>query len=180
MITNKIRSNTLHQILEVIEISKTRYSSGSSITSSINDGVKEVSKRYRTTYQTIEDGCRRRLGFNDIEEFKSVLMEYFNGNPDKIISVLRDHTNIDLHGKINDFFRNGKVSSIIPVENKHKNISENNSEVFSFRLDNETSKKLKMLVSYKGISISEWISNTVKNNVQDDLEELLKKLVEKL
>jgi len=172
MITNKLRSRTVDQILEVIEISKTRYLSGASITSSINVGIKEVAKSYQTTYQTIGDACRKRLGYNDIEELKNVLLEYFSGNPTKIISVLKERTDPELHGKINNyFFRNYNIRQIITDENKHKNISRQNSEVFTFRLDSETSKILKMLVAYKGTSLSEWVSNTVKIKL-DDLKEV--------
>jgi len=171
MLNNKIRSRTVDQILEVIEISKTRYLSGSTITSSINVGIKEVAKSYQTSYQTIGDACRKRLGFNDIEEFKNVLLEYFSGNPTKIISVLKEHTDHELHDKINHFFRDCNIRQIISYENKRKNISRQNSEVFTFRLDSETSNKLKLLVTYKGMSLSEWVSNTVKIKL-DDLKEV--------
>jgi hypothetical protein len=179
MIINKLRSSTVDQILEVIEISKTRYLSGASITSSINVGIKEVAKSYQTTYQTIGDACRKRLGFNDIEGFKNALLECFDGNPTKIISVLKEHTDPELHVKItNYFFRDCDIHQILPDQNKHAIISQQNSEVFTFRLDSETSKTLKMLMSYKGVSVSEWVSNTVKIKL-DDLKELLEVLSEK-
>jgi predicted HicB family RNase H-like nuclease len=178
MITNKLRSKTVDQVLEVVEISKRRYFSGLSITSSINVGIKEVARSYQTTYQTIGDACRKRLGFNDIEEFKDALLEYFRGNPTKIISVLKDHTDHELHHKINDYFsRRSNIRQINAQENKDKNISRQNSEVFTFRLDSETSNILKMLVAYKGVSLSEWVSDAVRIKL-DDLKELLEIFLE--
>ncbi len=174
--TNKLRSRTVDQILEVIDIAKVRYLSGSSITSAINAGIKEVAKSYHTSYQTIGDACRKRLGFHDMEEFKVVLLKYFAGNPTEIISVLKEHTDHELQGKINQyFFRDYNLRQIIADEDKQGNSSQQNSEVFTFRLDSETSKRLIMLVTYKGISLSEWVSNTLKIRL-DDLKEIFEVL----
>lgn len=172
MMTNKLRSRTVDQILEVIDVAKIRYLSGSSITSSINAGIREVAKSYQTSYQTIGDACRKRLGFHDMEEFKAVLLEYFSGNPTEIISVLKEHTDPELQVKINHyFFRDYNLHQIIPDEDKQGNGVPQNSEVFTFRLDSETSKRLRLLVTYKGISLSEWVSNTLKIRL-DDLKEI--------
>ena len=184
MITNKISSKTLDQILEVIRKSKTNYLSGTPIHSSIHIGINHVSKMYVKKYQTIEDGCRRRLGLKTIDDFRRMLSEYFNGNPTNIKSILREHTGIDLHNRINDYFKGNdtiirKSGDKIQEQQLPKQIPEQTTEVFSFRLDEETSKKLRLLVGYLGISSPEWISKIIKKKVNEDLQELLKSLVEK-
>ncbi len=180
MITNKLTSKSLDQILEVIKKSKTNYLSGSPIHTSIRNGIEYVRKAYNLKYQTIEDGCRRRLGLKTIDDFRRVLLEYFNGNPNTIISILREHTDVDLHNKINEFFK-VNIASIKKINEGIKNepLSEQNSEVFSFRLDEETSKKLKLILGYIGISPSEWISKKIKKEVDEEVERLFKLLMEK-
>jgi hypothetical protein len=180
MITNKLTSKSLDQILEVIRKSKTNYFNGSPLHTSIQIAIDYVSKTYGVTYQTIEDGCRRRLGLKTIDDFRRVLSEYFSGNSDNIKSILREHTDIALHNKINEFLK-GSVTSIKKTGDKiqHQPLPEQTTEVFSFRLDEETSKKLRLLLGYLGISPSEWISNNIRKKVNEDLQELLKSLVEK-
>ena len=180
MITNKLTSKSLDQILEVIKKSKTNYFNGSPLHTSIQTGIEYVRKSYNLKYQTIEDGCRRRLGLKTIDDFRRMLSEYFNGNPTNIKSILREHTHIDLHNKINEYFK-GNVTSLEKSSDKIKNqpLPEQTTEVFSFRLDEETSKKLRLLLGYLGISSSEWISKIIKKKVNEDLQELLKSLIEK-
>jgi Fic family protein len=109
-----------------------------------------------------------------------MISEYFNGNPTNIKSILREHTDTDLHNKIDEYFK-GNVTSIEKSSDKIKNqpLPEQTTEVISFRLDEETSKKLRLLLGYLGISQSEWISIIIKKKVNEDLQELLKSLVEK-
>jgi len=147
-------------------------------------GIDYVRKSYNVTYQTIEDGCRRRLGLTSIDDFRRMLSEYFNGNPTNIKSTLLEHTDIDLHNKIQDYFGGGVISVVktghkVQEQPFTKHIPEKTTEVFSFRLDEETSKKLRLLLGYNGISTSEWISKIVTMKVNEDLQELLKLLVEK-
>jgi len=180
MITNKLTSKSLDQILEVIRKTKSQYLSGSPLHTSIQSGIEYVSKSYNVTYQTIEDGCRRRLGLKTIDDFRRVLSEYFHGNPNNIISILREHTDSNLHNKINEYFK-GSVTSIIKSSDKIQDIplQERTTEVFSFRLDEETSKKLRILVGFLEIPPSEWISIIIKKKVNEDVQELLESLVEK-
>ncbi len=178
--SNKISSKTLDQILEVIRKSKTNYLSGSPIHTSVQMGIYNVSKSYNVTYQTIEDGCRRRLGLKTIDDFRRMLSEYFNGNPNNLQSILLEHTYTNLHNQINEYFK-GNVTSLKKTGDKiqYQPLPEQTTEVFSFRLDEETSKKLRLLLGYLGTSSSEWISKIIKKKVNEDLQELLKSLVEK-
>lgn len=182
MANNKLSSKTLNQILEVIKKSKSQYISGSPIHTSIQTGIDYVSKSYKVTYQTIEDGCRRRLNLKTIDDFRRMLSEYFNGNPKNIISILREHTDVDLHNKINEFFKGNvtsfkKTSNEIRDQSSPKQIPEQTTEVFSFRLDEETSKRLKVVSGYREISPSEWISKNIKRRIDEDIEELFKLLM---
>ena len=178
MITNKLSSTTLDQILEVIKISKTHYTSGSSISSSVRIGITNVAKKYNNLrYQTIEDGCRRRLGLKDIDDFRDMLVECFNGNPSKIMSVLKEHTDVDLHCKINDFFKsNHYINQEFIVK---KNTPELTTQTITLRLDKDTLEKLKGLLGLTGLSLSDWVTKTVKKKLEDDLKKLEELFLEK-
>lgn len=184
MINNKLTSTTLDQILEVIKKSKSYYVSGSTIDKSIKMGIKNVSELYDVAYQTIEDACRRRLGLGKINEFRRMLSEYFNGNPNDIKTILREHTDTDLHNKINAFF-NGNDTSLKNTDEKtecltsHRQVQENKTEIFAVRLDEETSKKIRIVSGFFGVSPSEWISENIKKKINEDLENAFKLLMEK-
>lgn len=96
--------NTLEQILKVVDFAAKHYSSGNGIDHSYQYGVKRVRQEYNVAYQTIGDGCRRRLGLDDIGEFKRMLQTALEGNPSQLRDLLLRKTSQSYHDKINDFF----------------------------------------------------------------------------
>lgn len=122
MITNKLKPKTLDQILEVIKITKSCYSGGDTKTSSLI-GINNVSKNYEIWDKTVRDGVTRRLDKIKINDFRDMLIDCFNGYPNKIISVLKEHTDYELHCKIDEFFRGlirNKENIILRKKNRNQ------------------------------------------------------------
>jgi hypothetical protein len=95
---------TIEQILKVISLAAKHYSSGNGIDRSYQYGVNRVSQEYSVAYQTIGDGCRRRLGLSDISEFKRMLQSALEGDPIQLRELLMQNTSRSYHDRINDFF----------------------------------------------------------------------------
>jgi hypothetical protein len=101
-----MRSETLEQILKVISMATQRYSLGDGIDHSYQHGVSRVSQEYHVTYQTIGDACRRRLGLDNVGEFKTILKASLEGDASKLRDVLLCNTSRFYHDRINEFFSN--------------------------------------------------------------------------
>jgi hypothetical protein len=101
-----MRQETLEQILKVISVAAQHQSLGDGIDHSYQYGVRRVSQEYGITYQTIGDACRRRLGLDDVGEFKTMLKASFEGDTNKLRDVLLSKTSRFYHDKINNFFSN--------------------------------------------------------------------------
>ena len=114
-----MRQDTLEQILKVISLASQHYKVGEGIDHSYQYGVSRVSKEYGIAYQTIGDACRRRLGLDNVGEFKTMLKECLEGDPRKLRDVLMHKTSKFYHDKIDDFFsklKNG--GTVITINTK--------------------------------------------------------------
>ncbi len=175
----KLEPKTIDQILEVIRLSKSNYMAGFSIETSYREAIQKVADMHSVAYQTIGDGCRRRLGLKNMSEFSRLLKEYMNGNSKELTEILLKHTDSAMHNRIKQFFIDGGVSikaggskSLSPVISQ-----ETKQEVLTFRLDHESARKLKALAGLEGLSVPEWISETIKNNVDQKLKEWAKSII---
>lgn len=122
-----MRPETLEQILKVIELAARRYSIGGGIDRPYQYGVKRVSEEYGIAYQTVGDACRRRLGLDDIAQFKIMLKTCLEGDPIQLRDLLL-RKNSHYHDKINAFFirfKNDGNAQKIKEENPDTFISYN-------------------------------------------------------
>ncbi len=169
--SSKLQIKSTEQILEVIQITRNGFRAGLPIKDSYNTAVQQVSQKYRRTYQTIADGCTRRLGSIKAEKFRELLMESFSGNHDPLISTLKKHSLYGSHKLIDKFFSNQN-----PIQSKNKNNL--SSEVFSFRLNDTEAKKIRTIASIQGITVQEWITNTVTDSANKKLKAWAKEILE--
>ena len=168
---SKLQIKSTEQILEVIQIARNDFQAGLPIKDSYNTAVQQISQKYHITYQTIADGCTRRLGRIRAEQFRGLLMESFSGNHDPLISTLKRHSSLDTHKLIDKFFSNQN-----PIQSKNKNTP--SSEVFSFRLNDTEAKKIRTIASIQGITVQEWITNTVTDIANKKLKAWAKEILD--
>ncbi len=115
---------TLEQILKVISLTSKHYSSGNGIDRSYQYGVNRVCQEYGVAYQTIGDGCRRRLGLADISEFKRMLQAALEGDPSQLRELLLHRASRSYHDRINDFFAGlAKSEAMAEVKLKEQDVS---------------------------------------------------------
>jgi hypothetical protein len=101
---SSMRWETVEQILKVIAFAANRFKQGDSLERSYQHAVSRVAQEYRIAYQTIGDACRRRLGLDNVGEFKTMLRATLEGNPSDLRHLILRKTSTSYHSRINDFF----------------------------------------------------------------------------
>jgi len=171
-----MKNNTLEQVLTVLKYSKYNYNSGITLTSSYQDAIARVAKESEVKYQTIGDGCRRRLKLNSIGEFSELLRKWLDGDSKPLIDVLKSQTSKLLHPKIDSFFENNEVSKDNPSGNEENIEKDENTIELSFLIKETDYRYLKALCHIQGIEEKELI----KTIVSDGIKERMKKVIQYL
>ena len=138
MLTEK----TVEQILEVLDKTSKSYNSGLPINKAYQKAVKEVSQTHSIKYQTVADGCRRRLGLSNVNEFIKILSEWLNGNSDNLIDLLHKNTGDFEKYKIDQFFHRGTSQTPEIETNRKVDIS---TESITIKLPVKTIAQLRSL-----------------------------------
>jgi hypothetical protein len=163
---------SLRQVLEVLRDARSYYSGGDSLERGIQMAIRQIAKAYNVRYQTIGDGCRRRLGLQDISEFRKLVKDWIDGDGRGLIDVLKRHTNQGNLKIIEGFFQESQkeIRESVARPIKPSTFEDSRLTVFSFRLPNEEAKNLRALAALEEKTIPEWIAGLVS----DALKSLLK------
>ena len=167
-----MKRSTLKQIFDVLKIFKQNYNGNSPIRNSYSYAVREVAKHYGVAYQTIGDGCRRRLKLTNISEFYELLREWYNVKPDKLIKILKNNSEVSDHSEIDNFFMNIHTSNIT-------NISEQQDQYdsYSFRILRRDSKLLKILAEVNDQSIPDYLTILITESLRNKMKKFADGLV---
>ena len=149
MLTEK----TIDQILGVLEFTSKYYQSGLPIPKAYQKSVKEIAHNYSIRYQTIADGCRRRLGLDNVNQFIELLGGWLTGGSQKLRDLLIK--NADEHDgyKINTFFEKHLLSSSV-IPGVERNV-EDKVEVVTFKIAQNISLQFRALAEAEGKSVPE-------------------------
>jgi len=161
-----MKRSTIKQIFEVLKIFKQDYNGNTQVRSSYNYAVKKVANHYNVKYQTIGDACRRRLRLTHISEFYELLSEWYNGKPEKLITILKNNTEKSNHSEIDNFFKNIHTNQIIS-----NNIQKDQYETYSFRLSKKDSKLLKILAEVNDLLIPNYLTKLVTESIRLKMKE---------
>lgn len=117
--------HTVQQLLQVFRLFYENHASGMPLSRSYHEAVRAVAKNFSVTYQTIGDGCRRRLELANINELYEMLSAWLRGEPHALVSQLKKHSDPITHAIIEKFFSATEsaaspepkvVSSVFPKE----------------------------------------------------------------
>lgn len=157
MLTEK----TVNQILWVLELTKKNFNSGLSIAKSYQKAVGEVADRNKIRYQTIADGCRRRLGLDDVGQLVELLEDWLDGRPEQLKELLILHAE-DYKEKINAFFVGGRATSeslTLKVD------AFPGSETLLIRLSHQMFSQLKDLADFNGKTVQAFSASIIEDYV---------------
>lgn len=158
---------TVQQLLSVFRWFRDNHKSGMPLHSAYHEAVRTVADAHSITYQTVGDGCRRRLGLVDIRELYELLAAWTKGDSRALASQLKENSDPSSHDEIERFFSGGNAA---PAETRRalpKGPSNGETEVFHFRLPDRDARMLKALAELEGVSASELIGHTISVAVRD-------------
>lgn len=169
--------NTVIQLLQVFEDYRCNYLSGIPSHKSYQDAVRKIAKRYSVTYQTIGDGCRRRLNLGEISQLYKMLEEWMNGHPVGLRTQLIKNSDPNAHLDINSFFSKASydLESKAPVTVASN--SEQGVEAFSFRLSDNDARMLRALAEIEGSSPFQLVAKIVQEAVNTKMKEFAENMV---
>jgi hypothetical protein len=99
-----LEPNSVDQILRVLELLRQNKRLGFDTATACSRAIQQVAKEASVRYQTIGDGCRRRLGLVDMSEFHRLSEEWLNGNPLPLVTVLKKSSTPGSASRIKEFF----------------------------------------------------------------------------
>ncbi len=172
MLTEK----TLDQILGVLELTRKYYESGIPTSKAYQKSVKDIAHKYSVRYQTIADGCRRRLNLDNVNEFMGLLNEWMAGKPYRLKDLLIKNINELDEYKVDNFFDQNNPSTNLTSSRD----VEEKSEVISFKVSRNISSQLRSLAEAEGKNIQEFMSIIAKEYVDTHYLEYVKNIIESL
>lgn len=112
---------SVDQILRVLDLTQQNRRLGFDIAAACSRAIQQVAKESDVRYQTVGDGCRRRLGLVDMSAFHRLVEDWLRGNPAQLIAVLKRHATPAAAPRISSFFAASMNSSKLgekPVSNR--------------------------------------------------------------
>jgi hypothetical protein len=172
MLTEK----TIDQILGVLDLTVKNYESGLPISKAYQKSVKDIAQRYSIRYQTIADGCRRRLGLDNANQFINLLNEWIGGKPNRLKDLLIKNAGDFEQHRIKNFFDKTELTPPnLTLERKVENI-----EVVSLKIPQNCATQLRALAEAKRESVQDLINNIIKEYVDINFVEYLKNFINSL
>jgi hypothetical protein len=155
-----LTQESLEKIFEVLEKIKSFHASGDQLEKARHKATKEVARKSGITYQTIEDGYRRRLGLRNIHEFQIMVEEWIRGDSKSLRSTLEMNTDRTNHMRIHKFFENDR--NIVPKKESPKNRS------ILIYLQDDTYNKMMTLSKQSKQASSDWLSDKIQHIINDE------------
>ena len=172
-----MKPQTIEQLLLVFRLFRERHAGGEPLRRSYREAVREVADLHSVTYQTIGDGCRRRLQLNKIEELFDLLQQWVEGNPEPLAEKLKAASDYSAHDNIGAFFESSASSSKVTSRPVAPVISDGKLDSFSFRLPERDSRMLRALAEIEGISIPEMLGQLVRAAVAERMKSVAQRII---
>jgi hypothetical protein len=176
MASGILQRRTIDQILSVLKLFRDDYNAGHSLRDACHTAIRKTADRSSVTYQTIEDGCRRRLGLQVVDEFHELLDKWMKGNPSPLKQALMRVSSSSDHHLITSFFvspthekptdplpQNPPLRQITPLVSESTNQAD--SETFTFRIPSVKARLVKAIAEIEGQSVGAWLAQAISENV---------------
>ncbi|MBI5076585.1 MAG: hypothetical protein HZB62_15650 [Nitrospirae bacterium] len=173
-----LTTKTLDQILGVLELTKKYYATGISPSKAYQKSVKEIAHSNSVRYQTIADGCCRRLNLDDINKFIHLLKEWLLGEPRGLKALIAGNIRKSDEYKIDEFFGHPIFAS--PVNSQSAGKIEGLFNVITLKAPRSTANQLRALAEAEGRSPEDFALGIINKYVDEYYLLYLKKLINSL
>jgi hypothetical protein len=165
--------SSVDQILRVLELLRQNRRLGFDIAAACSRAIQQVAKEANVRYQTIGDGCRRRLGLVDMSAFHRLVDEWLRGNPAQLIKVLKQNSTPAAASRISQFFQesqatfpSARVASTAPSPVK-------NSHPVRITIEDGDARMLRVLAQLEGREPDAVAADLLRESVRDRLRAAL-------
>ena len=173
MLTEK----TVDQILGVLDLTAKYFESSLPVPKAYQKSVKDIARRYSIRYQTIADGCRRRLGLDNVNQFIELLKEWLGGQPTNLKDLLIKNTSDFEQHRIIAFFEKRQLSTTNLIVERNV---ESKLDVISLQIPQNITAQLRALAGAKEESIQDLTFRIIMEYVNTNYVEYLKKIINSL
>lgn len=99
-----LENKSVGQVLRVLELLRQNKRLGFDTSVACSRAIQQVAKESSVRYQTIGDGCRRRLDLADISKFHRLADDWLDGNHAPLVAVLKRNSARSAASQIDAFF----------------------------------------------------------------------------
>jgi len=99
-----LESHSVEQVLRVLEFLRQNKRLGFDTSVACSRAIQQVAKQSNVRYQTIGDGCRRRLGLTDMSAFHRLAEDWLRGDVAPLATVLKQKSAKSARPLIDAFF----------------------------------------------------------------------------
>ena len=156
-----MKHQTVEQLLLVFRSFRESYARGRPLHKAYQDAVREVADGHAVTYQTIGDGCRRRLKLNNIRELYALLARWMEGDSEPLAKQLKAASDPSAHNDITEFFGSSATFAVTGGWEVRPATSDSRFDTFSLRLPERDARMARALAELEGVSTSELLSQLV-------------------
>ena len=171
--------HTVQQLLQVFRHFRDNHASGMPLHRSYREAVRAVKDAHAVTYQTVGDGCRRRLGLKDISELYELLAAWVKGDPHGLARQLKDNSDPSAHAEIDQFFLGTQPALVENRKIPAKALSQDDSEALSFRMPSNDARMLRALAELEGVSVGELTARFVCEAVRNRITVVARGIIKK-
>lgn len=173
-----MKPDSIRYVLQVFRAFRENQAHGMSVPKSYHEAVKGVAQRHERTYQTVGDGCSRRLGLNNTNQLFELLSAWGRGDPSDLIRQLKAKADFSTHAEIDHFF--ATIGSPTPL---NQNVSINNgtadeTEMVPLRLCVQDARMLRALAELAGTSAGELAAAVIVPHVRERMKAIARELVD--
>jgi hypothetical protein len=172
MLTHK----TLKIIFAVLLHVRKNYVGGLSLIKAYRMAVREVASENQIFYQTVADGCCRRIKL-DRDGFLDLVRDWLGGKPERLNDHIKSFVNEKDRLLVDDYFNeivkpgrqvdDGHHFSMDSTQTSYKTISNGPStEIMSFRISRKIAQQVKLMADMVSKSAPEWLSEVVEQTVE--------------
>jgi predicted nucleotidyltransferase len=165
-----MKCQTVEQLLLVFRSFRERYARGKPLHKAYQEAVREVADGHGVTYQTIGDGCRRRLKLNNIRELAALLGRWMEGDPEPLAKQLKAASDPSAHDGITEFFGSSATFAVAGGREARPATSNSRFDTFSLRLPERDARMARALAEIEGVSTSELLSRLVGSAVAEEMK----------
>lgn len=168
---------TVQQLLQVFRKFWDNHAAGMPLHRAYREAVRAVAHLHSVKYQTIGDGCRRRLGLDEVNELYDLLAAWTRGDSSGLERQLKENADSSAHAEIDGFFSSEKAATPQKKPNARKAPLGEESEPFTFRIAAGDARMLKALAELEGISAAELTAQIVSSSVRDRMTVIARSIV---